>query len=86
MKNVSHKATANAAAKAVKINPNAKIKILVKDNPKHPGSGAETLYNLYRPGMTAAAYVQAVRAQATRKNAGWLALKWDIAHGYVSVS
>ena len=87
MKTVGQKASTKAGrVSGSKINPNAKIKLLVKANPKHPGSGVAVLFNLYRTGMTAAAYVNAVRSQSVRKSAGWVALKWDLERKYIALS
>lgn len=53
----------------------AKIKVLVKGNPKKGDSAKR--FALYKPGMTVA------KAKAAGVGAG--DLRWDVAHGFVAI-
>jgi hypothetical protein len=79
------KAEKAAPAKAKKAKPakklpfpeTAKIKILVDENPKRPGSKGAARFDQYRNGMTVAA---ALEAGITAKD-----LVWDVDHKFVSI-
>lgn len=53
------------------------IRVLVKDNPKRPGSRAAADFARYRDGMTVKEFLQAGGSRA--------GLKWDSAHGFIRV-
>jgi hypothetical protein len=69
----------------LRISPTAVIRLRVKENPKVPGTGAWHLWNLYVDGMTVADYVKAVRAQAYRPSAAYVALRWDVQHDFITI-
>jgi hypothetical protein len=57
--------------------PEAKITLLVKENPKRAGSAAHAAYALYADGMTVAAFIGA--------GGTYDALRWDSARKYITV-
>jgi hypothetical protein len=56
----------------------AKIKILVKGNPKRPGSASAKRFALYKNGMKVSA------AKASGLGPG--DLRWDVAHGFIAIA
>ena len=52
------------------------IKILVKANPKRPGTASYARFELYRDGMT--------REQFLKAGGKGVDLQWDLAHGHIA--
>ena len=61
-------------------------KLGASGNPKRPNTAAYKLYSYYRNGITVGAYVNAVKAGGVRPNAGRVAIAWDLARGFITVS
>lgn len=83
------KAGAPSAPKATNLNPSAVIKFTklgAAGNPKRPNTGAYVLYGYYKNGITVGAYVNAVKAGGVRPNAARVAIAWDVARGFITVS
>ncbi len=57
--------------------PEAKITLLVKENPKRSGSNAHAVYALYRDGMTVSDFIAA--------GGSYSDLKWDMKHKSVKI-
>lgn len=55
----------------------AKIKLLVKENPKRPGSSSYDVWKMYEDGMTVEAYFA--------KGGRSASLKWDSEHEFISI-
>lgn len=55
----------------------AKIQILVKENPKRPGSSSYDVWNLYSNGMTVGEYYE--------KGGKIASLKWDSEHEFIKI-
>ena len=71
------KKEAPAGGRAPTLADDAKITLLVKENPKREGCAAYERFNAY---FTVKTVAQALAAGLTRKD-----LAWDIAHGHISV-
>lgn len=54
-----------------------KIHLLVKSNPKRPGTKCYTWFEWYREGMTVASYFE--------KGGKMDHIRWDVAHGFISL-
>jgi hypothetical protein len=71
------KAEASTRGRKSAIDPNTKLSLLVKENPKREGCAAYERFNAY---FTVKTVAEALAAGLTRKD-----LAWDIAHGHISV-
>ena len=71
------KKAAPAGGRAPTLADDAKITLLVKENPKREGCAAYERFNAY---FTVKTVAEALAAGLTRKD-----LAWDIAHGHISV-
>lgn len=71
------KKEAPAGGRAPTLADDAKITLLVKENPKREGCAAYERFNAY---FTVKTVAQALAAGLTRKD-----LAWDIAHGHIAV-
>jgi hypothetical protein len=58
--------------------PEAKISLLVAENPKRKGSAAHTVYALYKDGMSVADFISA--------GGNYADLRWDVKHKFVKVA
>ena len=76
-KPAAKKGEAPAGGRAPTLADDAKITLLVKENPKREGCAAYERFNAY---FTVKTVAQALEAGLTRKD-----LAWDIAHGHISV-
>jgi len=56
----------------------ATIKVLVKENPKRPGTKCYAWFSWYRTGMTVAEYYE--------KGGRPDHVRWDLQHGFISLS
>ena len=76
-KPAAKKGEAPAGGRAPTLADDAKITLLVKENPKREGCAAYERFNAY---FTVKTVAEALAAGLTRKD-----LAWDIAHGHISV-
>jgi hypothetical protein len=98
-KNLTKAGAAKTAPKTLALNPvpvapitypvTAVIRLTPKGaafNPKRPGTAAYALYAAYgKGGLTVGAYLAAA-ARTARPKAGRVAIAWDVARGYITVS
>jgi hypothetical protein len=71
--------SAEPTAKQVREQENAstRIKLLVKENPKRPGTASHKRFQLYRPGQTVAEFLAAGGTRAD--------LRWDQKHKFIEL-
>lgn len=66
-----------------------KVKLLVSENPKRPSGKSYKRFNLYKNGMTVAAYCEAAakfeEADGNTARHYMKDIKWDIEHGFIEV-
>lgn len=81
--NKSNADTKKAPKKEPKYHPDAKIRILAKENPKRKGSLAYKKFALLKDGMTVKEYRRELKkVPELRKRQS---LKWEIDHGYIKL-
>src|SRR5215475_10099143 len=92
----ANKAPTKAAGKTAKATTNGRASYAPTDrvrftkdgkagNPKRPGTAAHALYALYKDGMSVADYVKAVKAGPARRDQAYVALRWDVDKGFITV-
>lgn len=79
-------APAAAAPKAAAPAIPGTITVLVANNPKKPGSASAARFNLYKPGITVAAYKAAVKAAGQPYALAAADLRWDVRHKFISIA
>jgi hypothetical protein len=71
------KTETKSRGRAGKFASDAKIKLLVKENPKKAGSKARTRFALYKDGMTVGQFLSAGGLR--------IDLEWDAKHAFIAI-
>lgn len=62
-----------------------RIRLLVTENPKRPGSKCHARYLLYRDGMTLGEYIEAVEALGRTSWSAWMDIYCDRDRGFIEI-
>jgi hypothetical protein len=81
--NTAKVSTGRKSVARLKETPQGKITVLAKENPKR--AGAAKRFALYKTGMAVADYIKAAVKIGASESYANADIRWDVAHGFISV-